>query len=116
MCGRGRSPLYEGPERTLQKAVKVKGGLCWRYQDIGGTTRAAGCLPRRAADREWNQAKREVCGSQQIGKAHSKPCDITELQDLEFVLLGFGLAFWSRMPLFSNPLERYCLFCATVYC
>lgn len=34
MCGRGRSPLYEGPERTLQKAVKVKGGLCWRYQDM----------------------------------------------------------------------------------
>ena len=99
-------PPHEGPERTLHKVVKLKGRLCWRYQDIGGT-RTARCLPRCAADKEWNQADREVYGSQQNWKQHSKPFDIIDLQDVEFVLLGFGLAFWSRISSLCLPFQPF---------
>ena len=53
-------PWNGDPERSLCEAVKMKPGLPWRLQDVGDA-RAVGSLLRRAADREWNQPKREKC-------------------------------------------------------
>ena len=52
--------LNEGLERSLCEAVKVKPGLPWRPQDVGDA-RVMGYLPRKAANREWNQLKRKMC-------------------------------------------------------
>ena len=50
---------HGGPERPLCEAVKMKPGLPWRPQDIGDA-RVMWYLPRRAANRVWNQPKRET--------------------------------------------------------
>jgi hypothetical protein len=50
--------LYGGLERPFCESVKVKPGLPWRPQDVGDAI-VVGCLPRRAANKEWNQTKTE---------------------------------------------------------
>ena len=52
--------LCGGLERPVCESVKVKPGLPWRPQDVG-KARAAEYLPRRAANREWNQPRRKKC-------------------------------------------------------
>jgi hypothetical protein len=54
--------LYGGQERRLCEAVKVKPGFCCCAQAVG-SARAVGELPRRAADWEWKQPKRENCAA-----------------------------------------------------
>ena len=59
MCGRVES-LQGARMRTILEAVMVKPGLPWRphyFRD----TRAIKYLPRRTANREWNQPKRKKC-------------------------------------------------------
>ena len=85
--------LQRGPERPLHEAVKVKSGLQSKPRDFGGV-RVMGCLPRKDANRVWNQPKREKCvvASKAKGWNCLSPLTLdTELQD--FVLLWFGLAF-----------------------
>lgn len=50
--------LTGGLERPFCEDVKVKLGLPWRLQDAGDA-RVMGYLPRKTANREWNQPKRE---------------------------------------------------------
>lgn len=45
---------------SLYDSVKVKSGLPWRPQNIGGT-RAEEYVPRKASKRDWNQLKRKKC-------------------------------------------------------
>jgi hypothetical protein len=52
--------LRGGPERPLCEAVKLKPGLPWRSQDVGGSI-VLGFLSRKAATWRWNQPKREKC-------------------------------------------------------
>ena len=52
--------LNGGLEVPLCEAVRLKPGLPWGPQDVGDA-RAVGSLLRRAANREWNQPKREKC-------------------------------------------------------
>ena len=52
--------LNGGLERPLCEAVKLKPGLPWRTQDVRDA-KIMGYLPRRAANREWNQPKRKKC-------------------------------------------------------
>ena len=47
-----------GSQTLEQEAIKLK--LPWRPQD-GIYARAVGHLPRKAANREWNQPKRKKC-------------------------------------------------------
>jgi hypothetical protein len=44
------------------EAVKVKPGLPWKTQDVRDA-RIIGHLPRKAANRKWNQPKRSKCVS-----------------------------------------------------
>lgn len=53
---------HGGLEKPLCQAVKVKPGLPWRPQNVGDA-RAVGYLPRRTANRKWNQSKREKCAA-----------------------------------------------------
>ena len=59
-----RDSLRGGPGRPLSEAVQVKSGLPWKHQDVSDA-RAMGYLPRKTANREWNQPKRKKCCSQQ---------------------------------------------------
>ena len=52
-----KADLFEG---SLCEAVKLKPGLPWRLHEVGDA-RAMGFLPRKAANREWNQPKRKKC-------------------------------------------------------
>ena len=54
--------LHAGLQRPLCETLKVKPGWPQRPQDVGDA-RVEGCLPRRAADREWNHPKRCVLQS-----------------------------------------------------
>jgi len=51
-------PLHGNPERPLCEAIKVKPGFYWRPQAVG-YDRVIGNLPKRAADKVWNQPKRK---------------------------------------------------------
>ena len=87
--------------RTLeQEAVKLK--LPWTFQDVRDV-RAMEYLPRKAANREWNQPKRTkfVAAEYQIYQQQSQDerswrseeCfDTGHGGDLEFVQLVSGLA------------------------
>jgi hypothetical protein len=52
--------LHGSIERALNEAVKMKPGLLLRSQNVGDA-RAVAYLPRRTANREWNQPKRKKC-------------------------------------------------------
>lgn len=79
--------LHGGQERPLGEAVKVKPGLLWRPQDVGDA-RAVGYLPRRAANREWDQPRREVCcGQQRWNRLRSEEHSDIRRGDLELELL-----------------------------
>lgn len=68
--------LHGGPKRPFCENVKVNPVLCWRLKDIKGG--GGGCLPWRAANREWNQPKREkyAADTKLEGWGTSKPSDI----------------------------------------
>lgn len=51
--------LNEVPERLLYEAVKVRPRLCQSPPGVGVTRH--GVLPKRAANKEWNQTRREKC-------------------------------------------------------
>ena len=53
-----RVTLYEGLEKPLHEAMKLKPVLPWELQDFRDA-RAVIYLPRRAANRECNQPERE---------------------------------------------------------
>lgn len=57
--------LQGGLERSLHGTVKVKSRLSWRPQDVG-EARTVRYLPRRAANREWNQPQRGVLQSTRL--------------------------------------------------
>ena len=107
--------LHGVPERPLCEAVKVKPGLHQSPQDVGNV-RAVRHWPRRALDREWNQAKKEKCavGSQAEGVGPSKSTDIRHKA------IGFGVLFAGCCSLVSMSslcphfffLEWYYRFCA----
>ena len=69
-----------------------------------------GDLPRRAANREWNQPKREKCEVvNETGRSWRSKEPLTsdvKRQSLEFAQLGFSLAlvqyFLTMPPLSSN--------------
>ena len=99
--------------------MKVKPGLCLRFQDIGDA-RAVGHLSRRAADQVWNQPKRELCVT--VAKAErrwrSEEClDIRhrdEVLYVEFAQLGFDLGlvqYFFTMPLYGKVVYilYYCM-------
>lgn len=50
--------LHGGLEKPLCKVVMLNPGLCWGPQDAGHA-KVMRYLPRRDADRVWNQHKRE---------------------------------------------------------
>ena len=52
--------LNGGLKKPLHDAVRLKLVLPWRPQDVGNS-KAMRYLLRRAANREWNQPKREKC-------------------------------------------------------
>lgn len=81
--------LHGGPERSLQKSVKMKPVLHWRPQDV--SARAGRHLPRRAAQ---ESGERYILPAAKLEEqSHLRPLTSDlELQDLGFTLLGAGLA------------------------
>lgn len=67
--------------------------LHWRSQYVGNA-RAVRHLPK-GEHREWDQSERHAA-ELEIGNHVSSLISGMELQDLEFALLGFGLA-WSSV-------------------
>ena len=53
-----KTSLYGGQEKPLFEMVRVKPEVPWRHQFLG-ESRFVGYLPRKAANREWNQCKTE---------------------------------------------------------
>ena len=73
--------------------MKVKPPLPWKTQDVRDA-RVTRYRPKRAANREWNQFKKEVCCSQQSLtelEIWSVLTSDMEMQNLEFTLLVFSL-------------------------
>ena len=60
-------PAWKPKKAIGWRSSEVKLGLPWRPQDVRDA-RAMGYLLRKAATREWNQSKKEVCCSQQSWK------------------------------------------------
>ena len=56
----GAQKIMCGSQTLEQEAVKLK--LPWRPQDVRGA-RVTGCLPRKAANREWKQLKGRNCAA-----------------------------------------------------
>jgi hypothetical protein len=79
---------YE-PQRVEQETVKLK--LLWRPQDIRDI-RAKGYLLRKAANKKWNQPKRNCVA---VNKDESWTSD-KEMQSLEFAQLVLVL-LWSSI-------------------
>jgi hypothetical protein len=77
----------------LHEAVKVEPGFYWRSQDVGHA-RAVGYLPRKSADRVWKPKgeKLQSANLEEVGGMKSHLIDRldTEIQNLEFALLGLG--------------------------
>lgn len=74
--------------------MNAKSGLWWLHQDVGDD-RPMRHLPNRAADREWNQPKREQCASVSKQEEWSHISPLTSdmvLWELVFSLLSFILA------------------------
>lgn len=69
------------------------------------SVRAVACLPGEAAHGAGSQREKEVCAVSKAGRqSHLSPLTLDrEVQDLEFVLLGFGLG--SVQPFLSLPLS-----------
>lgn len=74
----------------LCDAVKMKVRLCWILKGVGDA-RARGYLPRRVANRVWNQPKKEKCVTvSKVGrKVHSKHLNIKQ-SSAEFGILPSG--------------------------
>lgn len=73
--------LYGDPERLFHEAVKLK--LDCDAKDA----RIMGHLPRRAANREWNQPRKEVEGAGDLKSALTSGRETVGVS-----LLGFSLA------------------------
>lgn len=80
--------LYGSPEKPLCEAVEVKLVLHWRPQHV------VRHLPK-GEQREWDHSERHAA-ELEIGNHISSLISGMELQDLEFALLSFGLA-WSSI-------------------
>ena len=91
-----------GSQPLEQEVVKLK--LPWIPQDVRDV-RIVGYLPRKAANREWNQPKRtkfvaagcQICQQQStrmkgVGDLKSTLTLDMEMRSLEFAQLVFGLA------------------------
>lgn len=87
--------LYGGPERPFPEAVKLRPGLPSRDPRTLELPRVMGYLPRRAANRECNQPKREKWVSVKTGKRSWRSEEQSgirhEEQSLEFSLMIFSL-------------------------
>lgn len=94
--------MHGGPKRLLHEAMKMKPGLCWRPQDIGGA-RDMGCLPETAASRGWNQPGRQKCiVVNRIGRA--EPSELFGIRQ-GIIGSGFSLAHflhYDPIPAFWN--------------
>ena len=69
----------------MKQAMEVKHRLCKRPQDVGDA-RVVGYLLRKAANREWNQPKREKCvavNKAEMGWRSEEDLDIRH-RDAEF--------------------------------
>ena len=84
-----------GSQTLEQEAVKLK--LTWGPQDVKDA-RATGCLPRKAANREWNKPRRQnlvAVNKDEKGVGYLKtalPSDM-EMQSLDFAQLVSCLAW-----------------------
>jgi hypothetical protein len=83
-----------GSQKLKQEAVTLK--LTWRTQDVQDA-RAVGYLPRKAANREWNQPRREkfpAVNKDEKGTGDLKTTltSATEMQSLEIAQQVFCLA------------------------
>jgi hypothetical protein len=65
--------------------MEVKPKLCWRPQDVEHS-RPLIYLPRRAANREWNQPKKEAC----VVEKEAKNAEPSKLSDLRHRTTGVG--------------------------
>ena len=78
-----------GSQTLEQEAVKLK--LTWGPQDVKDA-RATGCLPRKAANREWNQPRRKklvavIKNEKGVGYLKTALTSDMEMQSLEFAQL-----------------------------
>lgn len=89
--------MHGGPERSLHNAVKVKPGLKKKHQDVGGI-RAVGCLPKKTAYKEWNQAQRGKCAA--VNKA--KRVEPSKVSDRRPVAPGLSLPRWISVLLWFS--------------
>ena len=89
-----RVSLHGGLEWPLCEAVKAKPGLSWRPQNIEDD-RAMGYLPRKVANREWNQPKRKKCAAVNKAERIWRPemCFDIRHEDSEFGVCP--ACFWS---------------------
>ena len=83
-----------GSQTLEQEAVKLK--LTWRPQDVKDA-RATGCLPRKAANRECNQPRRQNLGAvnkdeKGVGDLKTALPSDMEMQRLDFAQLVSSLA------------------------
>lgn len=87
--------LHGSPERPLREAVKAKPGLCWRSQDVGGARAMNVRQGELHAGSGGSPRERSVLLSARLeGRSQLSPSTSgTELQDLEFALMGFDLAW-----------------------
>lgn len=90
------------PERPLWEAVKVTMWLPWRPQDVRDA-RAMEFLPKRAANRDWNQPKKKKCMQSiklnRVGDLKRISTLDMEMQSSEFVQLVFSLALIKYFPI-----------------
>lgn len=83
-------------ERTLGESVLFKAEMPWRHQDARDTT-ALGYLPRKAANRKWNQPKRSVLQS-----IKSKELEIYRVFKIRHGIEVLNLPSWFLVILWSR--------------
>lgn len=101
----GTDSFQGAPERAIYEAVRVKSKLQWKPKDIG-EARNKECLPRRAIGNSGTSPRDRLYGLQtarpqgqccpsllKLRSHHVPQMLTTELQNLMFSLMGFGLAF-----------------------
>ena len=97
--------LGGGLERPVCEVVKMKPGWPWRPQDVGNA-RAMGYLPRKVANREWNEPQRSMLHSTKmkgVGDLKRVLTSDVEMQSLEFAQLGFGFCVGPEFPHWAPP-------------
>jgi hypothetical protein len=113
--------LYGGPGRPLHEAVNSKPVFHWSLQDVG-CARAVRYLPKKTADREWNQAKGEqtVAGSRARRAGPSKCFDMRRgVTRFAFLPCWVSVFFYTNISLLwpgSSLLEWQYIFCAIACC